>query len=146
MLEAGLEALLIKTPAVIDFIETQANRSDNTTGIFPALMPEDTPLPAIVYAQVGTPWADNSLDGAQACQAKRIEFSCYGRVYGDAKGTARAIRSALVGLHQTLGDSEHTEVDDIRLVSEIDLFEYDPFMYRTVVDLEIVFRDPNLTS
>lgn len=141
MLGEGLSALLASTPAIADLLGAGSPpvRPDNTTGIFPAQMPEASPLPVIVYSQIAGENAANSLDGANALHSARYQFSCYGKNYADSKRLAKALRDTLEGLHATL--LEGTEVDNILLNMESDTFEEAPFIYHTPVDFEILFRE-----
>jgi hypothetical protein len=141
MLEEGLNQLLVTSTAIQAIVGTVATRKDTpkpTTGIFPVQMPESTPLPALVYAQIsgeGNP----SLDGANALHQCRISFSCYGSVYGDAKRLQRAVRQLLEGFHGVLSDG--TPIDNAVLELELDAFEDAPFSFNAPIDFLIVYAD-----
>jgi hypothetical protein len=80
-----------------------------------------------------------TMDGPDPFTIGRMQFSCLGKTYADSKRLARAVREAFEAFQGALSDG--TEVDSIRRVSEIDVFEDAPFAYMTAVDFEIAYRD-----
>jgi hypothetical protein len=138
MLSEGLYALLASSDSVTAITGTAQTRKDQTTGIFPGQMPESTPLPALVYSQLAASGL-TSLDGANVFHTARMQFTCYGSAYADAKRLASAIKTALEGLHQTLPDG--TEVDHAELNGELDQFEDAPYSFSTALDLTFAFRE-----
>ena len=145
MLSDGLRSLLLQTSAITAIIGTVAKRAANPipgdspgSGIYWAMMPEKAPLPAIVLTTVagaGTP----SLDGADPLHTARVQLSCYGRTYSDAKALARAVRNLLEGYCGTLPDGTH--VGDAILNIEADTFEEAPFTFHCPVDLEFWYSE-----
>jgi hypothetical protein len=144
MLTDGLYNLLATSPAITVLLGTNAarntasNSQDASSGIFPMSAPEGVISPYIVYSQISGQGVD-SFEGANPLNRARMEFSCYATSYEAAKKLARAVKSVLLGLSQTLIDG--TGVDDILLASERDLFEDGPFQYRIAVDVSIWFSD-----
>lgn len=139
MLQEGLYSLLAGSSGVQSLLGTTSTRSDKTTGIFAAYMPEATPMPAIVYTTVAGA-GFSTMDGASNLQSARLQFSCYGVSYSAAKELAGAVRSVLEGLKATLSDG--TQVDNATRVLESDTFEEAPFIYHTPMDFEFLFREP----
>ena len=144
MLTDGLYNLLSTSAAITTLIGTPATRKTtsngtvNDSGIFFVSAPEGTLAPYIVYSQIsGT--GNPVFEGEDPLQRGRFEFSCYAVSAKSAKTLARAVKSLLPGLSQTLSDG--TIVNEITLASEQDLFEDGPFQYRTTVDVMILFTD-----
>jgi hypothetical protein len=140
MLAEGLLALLAADPGTSGILGSPAARADKTTGIFPGTMPEGTPMPALEYSDVH---AENEMthDGPDPFTMQRIQLSCHGASYGDAKHLARAVRQALESYTGPLGDVDMCEVDSMHRISELDAFEYGPFDYMAALDFEIAYRD-----
>lgn len=144
MLAEGIVALLLADAGVLAIIGTPSARraadaqGRPSSGVFAGQMPEGIALPAIVYLTI----SDQdlmTLDGPDAFAMARVQFSCYGLKFGDAKHLARAVRQALENFQGTL--IEGTQVDSMHRVSELDAFEDAPFGYATHVDFEIAYRD-----
>jgi hypothetical protein len=144
MLAEGLVALLLADTPTVAILGTPAARGAeepdgvDTSGIFSGQMPEGAALPAIVYFDVHQD-STMTMDGPDTFTIGRMQFSCFGENYADAKHLARAVRRALEAFQGTLADG--TEVDSIRRVSELDAFEEGPAAYMTPVDFEIAYRD-----
>lgn len=135
MLAEGLYQLLSGEPAIQEAV---AQMTDQTYAIFPVQMPDECPMPALVTMQIagaGLP----TMDGAEAFHTARIQFSCYGKTFLDAKRLATATRRFLEGYKGTLPDG--TEVDSMILVLETDGFEEAPFIFHVPFDLEVSYRD-----
>jgi hypothetical protein len=138
MLQEGISQALAAAAPITALIGTPGSRADQTTGIFPIQMPESATLPAIVYFDVH---GDGlmTMDGPDPMQFARVQFSCYGKSYGDSKRLARAVRQFLENFAGILPDG--TPIGSMRRVSEVDTFEDAPFIYHTPVDIEIVYQD-----
>jgi len=138
MLYDGLRALLMQTPAVTAIIGTLASRTDKKSGIFWVQIPEEAILPAIALSQIagaGIP----TMDGPDPLHSARIQVSCYGMTYGDAKQLARAVRDTLEGFAGTLTGG--TMVGQTILASEMDAFEDAPFSFHCPIDFEFWYSD-----
>jgi Protein of unknown function (DUF3168) len=142
MLQEGLYSLLAESDAVTAIVGAPADRKDHTSGIFPVQMPEATPLPALVISQIaGTGIV--TMEGPSALRNSRLQFSCYGRSYGESKRLAEAVWSVLEGVEVTLPDG--TEVDVATVLLESEGFEEAAFVYHTPLDIEFWFREPAAT-
>jgi hypothetical protein len=142
MLAEGLVNLLLSDGPTVAILGMKAARG-GTTGIFAGSMPEGTVLPAIVYVDVHA--ADEmTLDGPDAFTMQRMQFSCYGNSYADAKRLAAAVRNAFESVQGALSDG--SQVDSIHRVGEMDAFEDAPFSYATHLDFEAAYRDPSVTD
>ena len=144
MLAEGLVALLLADTNTLALLGTpsarQTESEDNiaTSGIFAGQMPKAAVLPAVVYVGIHDE-GQMTMDGPDAFTIGRMQFSCYGEVYKDAKHLARAVRQAFEAFQGTL--SEGTQIDSIHRVGEVDIFADAPQAYATHVDFEIQYRD-----
>jgi hypothetical protein len=143
MLLEGLYSLLTRSAGVTALVGTPGTRPDVTTGIFSGQLPEATPLPALCMTQIAGV-GDVTLDGPSRLRNARVQFSCYGHSFGDAKRLAVAVRSVLEGMHATL--PEGTQVDVALPLLESDTFEEAPFVYHTPLDFQFWFREPAATG
>lgn len=137
--------LLLDSPTVTILGTTQQRQALDsqgraTTGIFAASMPESAVLPAIVFTDIHSE-DTMTMDGPDPFTMTRMQFSCYGATYADAKHLARAIRNLFENFQGTLADQ--SQVDSMRRIGEVDAFEDAPFSYAAHVDFEIAYRiDP----
>jgi hypothetical protein len=132
MFEAGLNSLLQSDPGISAQLGgSPFARADNTSGIFPAQMPEASTLPAVVYSVVGEQCV-HSVQGTNRLAMKRLEIHCYGRHYADAKNLQEAVLACLLPFRGTL--NEGTVVNGILQSGEVDAFEYAPFIYCAILD------------
>jgi hypothetical protein len=139
MLEEGLHGFLAAAPSITAIIGTSDTRSDKASGIFPSQMPEDTPLPAIVYVETGTGEDIMTMDGPSSLHNCRKQFTCYAKNYFDAKRLAREVRIVLENFVGLLPDG--TEVQNMWRVGEQDAFSEAPFIYQAPVEFEIWYVD-----
>jgi hypothetical protein len=138
VLGEGLYILLTQSPTITALLGTTTTRTDKKTGIFPVTLPESTPMPAIVYSDVHGEGV-MSMDGPDALQFSRMQFSCYGENYADAKRLAREVRRVLEAFTGVL--SEGTIIGNMQRVGEVDAFEEAPFIFQTPVDIAITYED-----
>jgi len=113
-------------------------RIDKTNGIFPATMPQNCDLPALVYARVSGREFD-TLDGRGELKQTRVQFSAFGEHHAEAEAAAVAAKNAFVGFSGTL--PEGTEVDSVILVLDRDNCEQVPRLYEVSFDVEILYRN-----
>ncbi len=138
MLAEGLYSFLAAAASLTALLGTPSSRTDGTSGIFPVQMPEATVMPAIVITQIagqGNP----VMEGADPLHTARVQFSCYGKSFADAKKLSTTLRRYLEGWQGTLPDK--SEVDSVILVLESDGFEVAPFIFHCPIDFEISYRD-----
>ena len=138
MIQAGLVALIIGSPEIVAIIGSPSTRRDKATGLFAVAAPESSDLPEIVYSQISGS-TSGMLAGAQNLQPCRMQFSCYGQTYEEAKGLARALKKILIGLNTTFADG--IRVDYCSLALELDGYEEAPGCYSVPVDFEFLFAD-----
>lgn len=95
-------------------------------------------MPGIALSQIagaGIP----TMDGPDPLHSARIQVSCYGMTYSDAKQLARAVRNALEGFSGSLPDG--TQVGQTILASEMDAFEDAPFSFHCPIDFEFWYSE-----
>ena len=132
MLQEGLNNLLSASGPMFSLI---AGR------VYAGQMPEisaQSLLPAVVYKEVHGD-GEFSMDGPDKLQYSRMQFSCYGKVYGDVKKVARILRQELENFTGEL--NEGTVIEHMQRESEVDVFEDAPFIYCTAVDFKITYQD-----
>lgn len=138
MLQAGLKSYITGDASISSLIGTSSSRRDQTSGYFAVSAPENSDMPAIVASQISRS-SNHTLDGPMALQPTRIQFSCLGIDYDDAKFLARALIKLMVGFNGLLPDG--TRVDYCSLALEIDGFEEQAGVFNCPVDLEFLFAD-----
>ena len=95
MLVESLNTYLVSVPALAAALGIP--RSDNMTGIFPLIAPEQTPIPYIVLQEV---FSDPvvTLDGVNRFCTSRWRFSVFGSPYRSAKYVAKLLKDAMTGV------------------------------------------------
>jgi len=132
MLLDGLQSFLTDNGPISTLVGTRTY-----AGQLPELSaPSD--LPAIVYREIHGD-GEFSMDGPDQLQHSRMQFSCYGKVYSDAKRVARTLRIELEAFTGALSDG--TQVQHMIRESEMDIFEDAPLVYCTAVDFRIIYED-----
>ncbi len=132
MLQEGLSSFLGSNTAVSAIVGSR---------IYPSQVPQlsaASPLPAISYHEVHGD-GEFSMDGPDQLQHSRMQFSCYGKVYADAKKLARTVRQELEAFTGELADG--TVIEHMHREGEMDLFYDAPFIYCTAVDFKIIYQD-----
>lgn len=138
MFAEGLVAFLAGDANVTALLGTSTSRQDQTNGIFPDIMPEGTPLPALVYSDIHAA-NEHTLDGPDPFTTSRIQISAHGKTKGQAKTLARTVRQDLEAFTGTFSDG--TEVDSIERITELDAFADAPFSFVVHVDFNAFWRD-----
>jgi len=77
--------------------------------IYPLLVPQDADLPALAYQRIsGVPIYAH--DGPPGLARARVQITCLGRSYSEAKDLAARVRAALSGYRGTMGGAGGVEV------------------------------------
>lgn len=141
MLVEGLQAYLSADVTLQALLGTVVSRSDNTTGIFPVIAPDEVPMPYMVCQQVSGNPLQESMEGTGRLQTARWRFSCYGTTYKNAKQLAAALRISLEALFGPLTGS--VQVEGAWLKLEADDAEPIPHgtIYTTHIDFEFEYLD-----
>lgn len=138
MISDGIYRLVSGSVALQELLGLPADRVDKRTGVFFNQAGEEADTPHIVFSEV-SPNPTQTMDGAEAAQSARWQFSVYDVTAEGAKRVARTLRLEIEGFRGTL--SEGTEVDGVHYVSEIDLFEPAVAMHHIPIDFEFWYRD-----
>lgn len=138
MISDGIYTLVSGNAALQALLGLPTTRQDKRTGVFFNQAGEDADTPHIIFSQV-SPNPTQTMDGAEAAQSARWQFSVYDVTPEGAKRVARTLRLEIEGFRGNLSDG--TEVDGIQYVSEIDLFEPAVSMHHVPIDFEIWYRD-----
>lgn len=107
------------------------------TGVYPMRLPQDAPLPALVYHQVSGPRV-RTFGGDQG-GTPRFQVTGIGKTYLDAKSAANAARAALEGYAGTMGGVGGVDVKAIQQVNQADAFEPQTQLYHSAVDFIITY-------
>ena len=139
MLVEGLAAFIPSNPVIAAALNV-GTRSDGTTGVFPAIAPDEAIMPYIVMQQL-TRETIMSYQGVNRLQYARFRFSCYGPSYRTAKTLAEDLKQLLDGFVGLLADG--TAVENTIPGTEVDDIEsaFKATLYATHVDYEFVFLD-----
>ena len=129
MLEEGIYSLLANDAGITALV---GNR------IFAVQADEAANAPLIVFFGVSTVPV-TGISGQNKLTKKRMQFDCYGQVYGDAKAVEKAINHALINFQGTLADTDRTYVNGIQALLSQDLFDSDANLYRVSLDFEVWF-------
>lgn len=105
--------------------------------LYPLAIPDTGTVPAIVYQRVSSP-RTLTLFGDSA-NNPRIQLSCYGATYGQAKQLAILLYKSLDCFRGALGNKTKAAVfmDDVR-----DSFEQETMRFRSDVDFFIMHTKP----
>ena len=95
MLIESLNTYLVSVPALAAALGIP--RSDNMTGMFPVVAPEQTPLPYIVVHQIFSEPVF-TLDGVNRFCTSRFRFSVFSSPYASAKRTAKILKDVMTGV------------------------------------------------
>jgi hypothetical protein len=97
--------------------------------IYPLLIPQDSPMPAVDYSFVGgSATATLTTTGVQRY---RVEVNCWGTTYSDAVTLRAAVIAALNGYLDTNMS--------IQLIQPRDFFDHELLQYRAMVEFYVYF-------
>lgn len=129
LLEEGLYSYLVSAPGVAALVGTR---------VYPLVLPQASPVPAIIYSRVGGPRV-KALAAPPGVQRARVQLSVFATSYAEVKAVAEALRLALDGHRGSWGAGQ---VQAVSLVSENDLFGGDSLMYHVAQDYEVWADEP----
>lgn len=98
---------------------------------YPMLLPQNPTYPAITYGRI----SNTGTNGSTALKETRYQIDCWAATYAGTQTLAAAVKAAL---------EEHTDTDQTpgikmsRVVNEIDDYDSDAEVYRTIVDVILV--------
>lgn len=99
--------------------------------IYPTLLPQAPTYPAITYGRV----SNTGQMGTTVLRESRYQIDCWATTYAATQTLAAAVKAAL---------EEHTDTDQTpgikmsRVVNELDDYDSDAEVYRTIVDVILV--------
>lgn len=110
------------------------------TNMFPVVLPENTPLPAIRYTVVsGTSGATFDASGGPQCL--RMQFDCFANDADTADALRNALTDLLDGFNGTLSEGTYVTIFSCM---QIDFFDSDPRQFRCAQEFYINFnRNPS---
>lgn len=118
--------------------ENSGVNSKVSTRIYPLLLPENNPtLPAITYQRI----SNTATNGSTSLRETRWQINCWAKRregaagYKEAQELAAAVKTALEEYRDT---SETPGIKQAYIVNEIDDYDDDAKVYRTIVDVMLV--------
>lgn len=101
--------------------------------IYPLILPQKPTMPAITYQQISaTPYS--TINQASGLALYRVQLSCYGNTYNEAKAVSKQVLSAL---QRFTGEG----LQDVAIENEFDDYEQDTKLYKVVIDVEPHYED-----
>jgi len=121
-MQLGLANLLSSTTAITSLVGAN---------IFPVVVPQNGPLPALTWSTI----AHTSVPGLQneGMQRVRVQFDAWAQTYAQAVAIRQAITASLLGYMGTLSDG--TVVHNVLRVSSVDFFQHESLEYRAMLEL-----------
>lgn len=108
------------------------------TRVYPLILPQNAAFPAITFQKVSGS-RSHSQSGPSNLAHPRFQISCWAKgdtAYPDAKGLAAQVRQAIDGFKGTMGGAGGVDVQSCELVSEVDGYVGESYLY--VVHLDFV--------
>lgn len=127
-LELAIHAKLAATAAVTNLVSTR---------IYLVNLPQSPSYPAVTIARVSGV-REHNLSGPSGLARPRISISGWGTYYNAAKNVAEAIRQTLDGFSGTVSG---VDIQSVHLENEIDLYEDEPEVFRTMTDYFIQHQE-----
>lgn len=144
MLVEGLYAVLSANASLQALLGTTTTRTDSTTGMFPGLLPEEVPMPAMVYQQIAGEPLQTSMDGTGRLTTARFRFTCYGSTYKQARNLGRVLNQVMISINGVMpGPDAKAAVHGVWLKLDADDSEPIPHgtLYANHRDYEIEYLD-----
>jgi hypothetical protein len=110
--------------------------------IFPVVLPQDEPLPAIVYAPVVANY-DSALQGDTGYVRQTIQFACHDKTFKKARQLSRLVKKAL---QDYKGDMNGLDIQAVFIKSDNELngntsLKFDTEEYMSSIEFEIHFNE-----
>ncbi len=144
MLVEGLYLLLSTNSSLQALLGTTTTRKDSTTGMFSGLLPEEVPMPALVYQQIAGEPLQTSMEGTGRLTTTRWRFTRYGSTYKQARTLGKVLNLVMIGINGPLpGPDAKADVHGVWLKLDADDAEAIPHgtLYANHRDYEIVYLD-----
>lgn len=124
-LEAAIYSILSTNIDVIALVSTR---------IYPLLLPQDAPLPAITYARVSTE-RESAFVTDPGLSTARIQVDIWATSALNAMAVSEKVRSAL---HRYRGTIASVTIEESHIDNEIAMYEPDTEIYHMVLDFLIL--------
>lgn len=118
MIESTLYSILSSASAITAITATH---------IYPLVIPDGSPLPAIEYSIVGG--AAKATFDTRGTIRLRVEINCWGSTYGDAVSLRNAVVQSLDGYNQ--------QGVSIQLLQPSDFFDHELLQYRAMAEFYV---------
>ncbi len=111
-----------------------------STRVYPVRLPQGGTYPAITYSKVSGSRI-RTMGSHEDSANPRVQVSCWGKTYADAKGLANAVRIALDRFSGTLGGMGGVDVSAILLENELDLDDPETKLYHVPLDFLVWYTE-----
>lgn len=114
--------------------------------IYPDVLPQNTPYPAITYQDISETEIDTFNQPASTLMMPVYQFNCWGSTRASAKAVAKQLRAAFKNYKSTtMGGAGGVSVSAIRKLNQLSDIETDKdgkiIAYRTFIDFEIAYQE-----
>jgi hypothetical protein len=129
--------------AVYEYISGVAEIQDRVEGrIYPILLPQDKPIPAIVYSPIYANY-DTALQGDTGYVRQTIQFACHDKTFKKARQLSRLVKKAL---QDYKGDMNGLDIQAVFIKSDNELngntsLKFDTEEYMSSIEFEIHFNE-----
>ncbi len=98
------------------------------TRIYPLILPQNVTFPAVVYQRI----SGTAQNGTTSIREARYQLSCWSATFSGTKALADQVRGAM---EEWSSGGTGTLVRMCRVVNELDDYEPDEKVYRTIIDV-----------
>lgn len=110
--------------------------------IYPILLPQDKPIPAIVYSPIYANY-DTALQGDTGYVRQTIQFACHDKTFKKARQLSRLVKKAL---QDYKGDMNGLDIQAVFIKSDHELngntsLKFDTEEYMSSIEFEIHFNE-----
>ena len=110
--------------------------------IYPILLPQDKPIPAIVYSPIYANY-DTALQGDTGYVRQTIQFACHDKTFKKARQLSRLVKKAL---QDYKGDMNGLDIQAVFIKSDNELngntsLKFDTEEYMSSIEFEIHFNE-----
>lgn len=113
-------------------------RADDSTGIFPGLLPEETPMPGVEWHLVSDLSLD-SMQGVNRLSPKRLQINAYAADYMTCKRVAAAVCALIGGYQGPLSQGGY--LSSVIRNGGSDVFEERPMLFRAILDFSMMYTE-----
>lgn len=112
------------------------------TRLYPVMLPQDAPLPSIVYTPVLANY-DSALTGDTGFVRQTVQFNCHDKTFKKARELSRLVKNKLQDYH---GDMQGLYIQAVFIKSDFlsdtnTALKFDTDEYMSVIEFEFHFNE-----